>query len=395
MKNIKTFALLVLIAVSLFCFSSAMPTLRADHNPTWWDYDWNQRLEYTVNHTLVDEDLVNFPVLIYIDESVVDWGDVQNDLDDIRFTGDYLDELDFEIDSFVLNSEAWFWVRLPEVSSSLDTYFFMYFDNKFCVSGENAEAVWDSDFVMVQHMNDETTSTILDSTSNDNDGTKKDANEPIETDGKISKAQDFAGDDDYINFGNDASFNTSEITVSFWVDFDAGYGEVFPRIVDHTIWDNYGYITVADGKLAVIYMTDAGAVLVASIGALGTDKVFVCWTYDGEYLRLYLDGVLNNTSLQVIGVLDAPTGNFYFGSDVAGTRACDGVFDELQRSGVGRSSAWVKASYYSQTLELVYEGYHTGVSYARRGEILAAALVASLILVPLLILVIFAARRKR
>ena len=69
------------------------------------------------------------------------------------------------------------------------------------------------------------------------------------------------------------------------------------------------------------------------------------------------------------------------------------LFDELQYS-TQRSVAWVGASYYAQSLELVYEGYHTGVEYARRGEVVAAALIASVILIPLLIIGIFAAKRK-
>jgi len=54
-------------------------------------------------------------------------------------------------------------------------------------------------YVAVHHMNDSPdTSHIADSTSNNNDGTKKGANEPVEVAGLVSKAQDFDGSDDYI-----------------------------------------------------------------------------------------------------------------------------------------------------------------------------------------------------
>lgn len=407
MKKLKLFILLVLVAVSLFCFSSAVPTLRADHNPTWWDYDWNQRLEYTVNYTLVDEDLVNFPVLIYIDESVVDWGDVQNDLDDIRFTGDYLDELDFEIDSFILNSEAWFWVRLPEVSSSLDTYFFMYFDNKFCVSGENAEAVWDEYTIMVQHMNDATTSTILDSTSNNNDGTKEAANTPIESDGKIGKCQEFdASNTEYINFGDILDVNATEsITLECWVEPD-GLGLQYLISKGHADGLTEGYYiqiftSLIQGKIQDLDSSTkiAGAVISADVW----HHITMVVNRDDDTIILYRNGAVYGTPLDISGEGDLTNmepltfGAYSFNFDYGNY---DGKMDESRvTNGIGvlgvRSSAWVKASYYSGTLELVYEGYHTGVSYARRGEVLAAALVASLILVPLLILVIFAARRKR
>jgi hypothetical protein len=70
-------------------------------------------------------------------------------------------------------------------------------------------------------MVDATTSTIKDSTSNNNDGTKKAANEPIEVTGKVGKAQDSDGVDDYIsigtlvNFGSNMATNKPTIDVIF------------------------------------------------------------------------------------------------------------------------------------------------------------------------------------
>ena len=68
--------------------------------------------------------------------------------------------------------------------------------------------VWDSNYTMVQHMKDTTTSSITDSTSNNNDGTKKAANEPLQnTTGKINSAQYFDGNDDYVNISDSASLD--------------------------------------------------------------------------------------------------------------------------------------------------------------------------------------------
>lgn len=397
MKNTEIFALLAVIVVSLLGCSFLVSSVEAGHNPTWWDYDWGQRIEYTINHTLVDEDLVNFPVLIYIDENLVDWGDIQNSLDDIRFIGNYLDELDFEIDSFMLNSEAWFRVRLPEISSSLDTYFFMYFDNKFCESGENAEAVWDTDFVMVQHMNDETTSTILDSTNYDNDGVKKAANEPIESAGKTAKAQYFDGINDYITISDSASLHTfTGITVECWVSPSTLGDTLYWRNIFNKGWSSEGsFVMYADKDTWSVYWglyLDGSDRMVHTDSGLNIDVwTHLVGTYDGTWVRLYRDGVeqANPTWCPVASfsndadlILGGPDNRFH------------GTHDEARVSDVARSDAWIKASYHSEVLELAYEGYHTGVSYARRGEFIAAALVASLICVPLFILVIFAARRK-
>ena len=66
---------------------------------------------------------------------------------------------------------------------------------------------------MVQHMTDNPDNAhIMDSTQYDNDGTKKGANEPIETSGKIDSAQSFDGINDYVKLLN-CYFRTFAITV--------------------------------------------------------------------------------------------------------------------------------------------------------------------------------------
>ena len=396
-KKYLSLALLLVLAASIFCFSPAIPTVRA-HNPTWWDYDWHQRLELTINHTLIDDDLIDFPVLVYVGNDTLDWGDVQNNLDDIRFTGDILDELSFEIDFLTLNYEAWFWVRLPEVSSSLDTYFFMYFDNKFCTSGENAEAVWDEYTVMVQHMNDETTSTILDSTSNDNDGVKKDVNEPIETDGQIGKAQQYDAND-YIDVADNPTLDTlTSFTFTCWVKLSEFTG-VARYVLDSGYWADTGIVIYNPATNNRIYFGVKNNIAEAASAdyiTLTPDTLTqIGLIYDGSNLKSIINGVVGGGTA-LTGTVDTTT-SFTLGARTTHTQSLNGLQDEVQFSkDVARSDAWVGASYYSGTLELVIVGYHYHPpDTALRGEFIAAALVASLILVPLLILFIFAARRKR
>jgi len=356
------------------------------HNPTWWDYDWNQRLELTINHTLIDDTLTNFPVLVYIDEDEVNWGDVQNNLDDIRFTGNELNELDFEIDSFTLNWDVWFWVRLPEVSSSIDTYFFMYFDNKFCVSGENAEAVWDENFVMVQHMNDATTSTITDSTSNDNDGSKKGANEPIQSAGKIGSAQDFDVIDDYIEITDNAGLQiTSEITVETWLNPDNAVAGLRYFIDKENGAMNNGWLMwrygAADNRIgfAINAIDNPDKYIISSATVVDGVWGYVTARYNGSDLDLQVDAInLNEATSEVL--VDSGT-DIHLGKFFA--TFYDGDMDEVRISNVRRSDAWIKSSYYSGSLELVIIGYHEHYTeyYATTGFVFSTILVGIFILI--------------
>ena len=72
-------------------------------------------------------------------------------------------------------------------------------------------------------MNDATTSTIRDSASHHNDGTKKGANEPNQVAGKIGNAQNFDGSNDHIEIATSTDFDvtgSNTRTFSMWINAD-------------------------------------------------------------------------------------------------------------------------------------------------------------------------------
>jgi len=99
---------------------------------------------------------------------------------------------------------------------------------------------------MVQHMNDATTSTIKDSTTNSQDGAKYAANQPIEVDGEIGKAQDFDGTNDYVDLGIVPASDT--FNLSFWLP-DKGTGSgiryIYDRGPNRDVWGNFGLLFIS------------------------------------------------------------------------------------------------------------------------------------------------------
>jgi len=94
----------------------------------------------------------------------------------------------------------------------------MYYNNSGASNQQAVTDTWDSNFVMIQHMNDVTTSSILDSTTYDNDGTKAGANAPIQTTGKVGYCQLFDGDVDHINITEDISLEpVNSFTCEVWL----------------------------------------------------------------------------------------------------------------------------------------------------------------------------------
>ena len=94
------------------------------------------------------------------------------------------------------------WVNVTSVDASNDTYLYLYYGNNNCLSKEDTRGTWDSDYVSIWHMDDKTPSKVGDTVSDTHDAIKKDSYEPAETDGKIYKAQQFDGNNDYLSISN-------------------------------------------------------------------------------------------------------------------------------------------------------------------------------------------------
>lgn len=143
-----------LLFILCFCY---IPTVKALNDNEWYDSSFQYRNVYIINSEFVDENLFDFPVLIYLDSGSVNWSYIQDDLGDLRFIYSsyvYYGELSYEIDSYSINNWSYIWVKIPVIMATIDTIFYMYYGSTIAENGENIIDVWDSNFVLVQHMND-------------------------------------------------------------------------------------------------------------------------------------------------------------------------------------------------------------------------------------------------
>ena len=318
----------------------------------------------TINHDLIDSDLVGFPVLVNLSNSIVSMADGGNSL---RFYDSSCNLLPHEIDYWDNSSYGLVWVNVTSISSSVDTVFYVYYNDTSAASVENPTAVWDSNFVMVQHMTDNTTSDILDSTSYDNDGNKKGANEPIENiSSKINSGQDFDGTDDYVkclhNSGIDIT--TTDFSLEVWVKFNnAGSNEEIINKRHQVAGATYvGYMlrkTDANRLQAVIDDTDYGF-FTGDTAITDTNWHHIVFLMDRDVegnCLIYLDGVaetmtntFQSTFVATQGSLST-TEDLYLGYNhmpAPNDNWLDGIIDEVRISNIARNSSWINASFDSQ-----------------------------------------------
>ena len=292
--------------------------------------------------------LTDFPVYINLTKD----DDMQSDFSDLRFYSEGCglggSELNYEIEDYT-GSKADIWVK-TNLSAGSNVISVYYKNNTPVSSGENPTGVWDNGFAGVWHMKDNTLSTIKDSANYSNDGTKRATNQPIETDGKIAKAQDFDGSDDYINCGSDSSLDiTDELTISAWAKSDSsspGYSGVANRFYVQ-LYAMKGYMigTANDQKWNFLTGDESGGYSWLSSGVdVDTNWHYIVGTFDGTTKRIYVDGEFKTSEDKTIGGkenLDFHIGVAYHNLNYK----FDGKVDEVRVSNVERSAAWINQTY--------------------------------------------------
>jgi hypothetical protein len=259
---------------------------------------------------------------------------------DIRFTAaDSITLLPYERESFaVASGEATgiFWVKTDVATAG--TYLWLYYGNSAAADGADPENVWDTDFKAVYHMNDATTSTILDSTGNDRDGTKKDVAYPNEVDGKIARGQNFDGSYGAISVAPiSASFYVLEFCVKSTTNA-TGNQRILTPSDDHWILWRAG-----DSMGLGFYGTT-----LFSPDSLALNE----WEfYSIVYNRSTGDGTIyKNGSLAATGnaARALPTGNWIIGHNESinyNVEGFPGIMDEVRISTAIRSPEWIAYEY--------------------------------------------------
>jgi hypothetical protein len=264
-------------------------------------------------------------------------------------------------------SNAILWTKVPSIASGSDTVLYLYFDpvvadNTQFVGDINSTAganVWDSNFKLVYHMADDTTSTVLDSTSNSNDGTKKGANEPVEATGKIGKGQNIDNNDDYISRASTVSLQINgDITIEHWINADTLANTDAPVCKN---WDREFETTIyANGRMGWVHGGAGGTeeIIVANVGTVTTGSFqYLATTRNTSTVKLegFHNGVaqLNPSYTKVI---DTSANVVYIGAQGAGVNTVDGILDEIRISNKVREDEWIKASYYSGMNTLIFHG---------------------------------------
>ncbi|MHA2473532.1 MAG: DUF2341 domain-containing protein, partial [Promethearchaeota archaeon] len=312
----------------------------------------------TIDHTMVFGygSHTNFPLLISLLDQDLRF-DTQADGDDIAFSlGSTW--LDHEIELFNQNyngthAKLVAWVRIPELSTSLDTYIRMYYGNATMSSRENPEGVWDGSYKGVWHLA-ESSGITDDSTSHSENGIVS-GTVVRPSIGQIGNAYNY-GTDGTFNAGDPADghldFGTDSFMVSMWINIDTSTGAVQVPLykgASSTFDLGYCFGTTTTGDSLSFHIADGSN----NIGSPSASISFDSWIYivglvdrTNNLIRIYKNSTEVQTGTDISSILNID-GDIDF-QCANPSFDFDGLLDEVRVLNVTRSTPWIKTEYYNQ-----------------------------------------------
>src|SRR3989344_1918813 len=316
---------------------------------------WLARRKITLNNSASSENLTNFPVLVQLSASNIDYAKTQGAGEDIRFVdADGTTALSYEIEKWNESGTSLVWVKVPQIDSGSTTdYIYMYFDNDGASDNQAATSVWDSNFKAVWHLPDGTTLGALDSTSNNNDGT---ITTPTATTGQIDCAASFNGSTTLISAPAAASIDDlTNITISEWIyvtAFTNAFGKGLTKGDSSVGWATYANSARTNIEFFREYSGTDGQ-WGTGVGSVSTGQWYhFAVTHDGSTSipTFYLNGAVvasPNTQTTPTESLSSDSSKPLNQGGVSGIASnfLNGNLDETRLSNPIRSADWDEAEY--------------------------------------------------
>ncbi|MFC2135430.1 DUF2341 domain-containing protein, partial [Bacteroidota bacterium] len=319
-------------------------------------YSLSKSMTLTFNNSASATNLLDFPVLVVLNANRIDYSDIQDQGQDIRFFDeDNTTSLPYEIELWNESGNSYIWVRVPQIDAgSITDFIVMKYDDPLAPDGQNATGVWNDNYKMVHHFQ-ETSGTQYDSTSNNNDGTASVTTQGS-ADGIAGGANDYeAGSSDNVSIPYDASLELNNYTMEVWTKLEStptNYGFIGTRFGGDTNFDAKWQATQIHGDIGTGTAwldTSADYVYTPSIE---TWYYIVYNVYPDGY-DIYLNGNYGTgESFSGTPVLMESGDSMRIGASYP-VEPFDGEIDEVRISNGTRSADWINASYFNGIDEFI------------------------------------------
>ena len=343
----------------------------------WYDTGYQCRRRITLDADKIATTTDAFPVLATSTlaemATVANGGCVANDdgRDIIFVDDDDATLLNYEREKYdPTTGEIAYWIK-TDISSTTDKTIYMYYGNSGASDISSSTAVWDDNFVMVNHLAHDGVATttypdFLDSTKYANNGSSVNMNSADLVNGQVDGSLDFDGVDDRVTHG--LQLPKAQGTISHWLTPDTVTAST--RVAyyesDGTTANNYngwGYLGdileintgLVDSNWGATYqdgVSQSPQHSTGVAGVVGQSALFtMTWNRSGN-LVLYVNGV-QKFSVNISGTAytskTATVKQLGRVGDGTLARHWDGLIDEVRISNVARTEQWIATEYNNQS----------------------------------------------
>ncbi|MDP3043781.1 MAG: DUF2341 domain-containing protein [bacterium] len=338
------------------------------HLDPWYSSSWTYKRAITLQGSKIATTTSAFPILATTTladlKTTTNGGKVGNDngYDIIFVDSDDSTLLNYEREKYASTTgEIAYWIK-TDIASSTDKTIYMYYGNAGASDTATTTGVWDSNFVMVNHLahNGIATTTypdFNDSTKYANNGSSVNASSSSLVNGWVDGALDFDGTNDYVDLPNgDTYLNVNAGTISFWYkgggansggvfyEYNQGGGDTIQIANNSNVWLQFTHNVDFLGA-------DTLNATVDSLSTAQTSWHFISfsWNVNNDTLYSFYDGTASSSiktldtgtfspENSTIGSNDSGTGNFY-----------KGMLDEFKISNTARTAGWITTEWNNQS----------------------------------------------
>jgi hypothetical protein len=318
-----------------------------------------RRRKLTILAAGVGIDLNDFPILVTLDATRIDYSVTQPRAQDLRFFDeDGTTPLDYEIEAWDPMNLSYVWVRVPTVHAmSSAHYIWMQYDDPTATDAQNPHGVWKNSYELVYHMG--AGAGILDSTKNHRDAT--DHGSTVVAAAKIAGGRAFdATAQAYLDTGYHTDLHT--FTIEAWASGDHapttanGPNAVLAREKNFELtWDHFDPAHAGAATTSV-----GGNWLAATFGALTANQwTWLAATWDGATLRAFANGQQTGIDTSEMGNPDGESATAKIARDAVSSDVTSffaGKVDEVRISSYPHSPIWIATQYRAMTDALLVYG---------------------------------------
>ncbi|MBN2359115.1 MAG: DUF2341 domain-containing protein [Deltaproteobacteria bacterium] len=329
----------------------------------WWNADWHRRRKLTFDNAGRNETLLDFPVLVKLDDSRIDYDRTTGDGIDVRFVDADGSELYFQLESWIPDDTSWFWVKVPRIEAlAANDFIWLYYDNPGATARSEQSLTWSGGYQAVYNMH----YNFYDSSGHIVDPAYDNRTGPGS--GQIAGARTFDGTESWIDLGDNLPIlqSVSAVTLSAWIHPNRLVAEqTIVAIGVHSSSaptpEARAFLSLRNSSVAVggrASDSEGQRDIVGSSRAVeagGWYHVVGVIDFASGEASLYVNSVRNAQG--PLALAQSATANTTASNGAIGARAdgqsqlFSGIIDDVRVSGVARSGIWIGAEYENQALD--------------------------------------------